>query len=173
MKKLALLPALIGASLLSACASYPTGPSVMAMPGRTKTFEQFQVDDQTCRDYAQNRIGGTTAAQNAANSGVESAAVGTVVGAAAGALIGGHQGAAVGAGAGLLVGAAAGTDSANVSGHVSQRSYDQAYLQCMYAKGERVPSYAAPAQPAYVRPQPMYAPPPPGYYGAPPPPPGW
>jgi len=30
---------------LSACATIPTGPSVMILPGRGKTFEQFQTDD--------------------------------------------------------------------------------------------------------------------------------
>jgi outer membrane lipoprotein SlyB len=161
---------LIGLSLLSACATYPTGPSIMAMPGQGKSFDQFQLDDNYCRNYAQNQIGGVNANQNATNSAVESAAVGTLVGAAAGALIGGnHQGAGVGAGAGLLVGSMAGAGAANSSGRMTQRSYDQAYTQCMYAKGEKVPVYGN------VQQRPVYAaPPPPRYYTAPPPPPpGW
>lgn len=30
---------------LIACATIPTGPSVMILPGQGKTFEQFQTDD--------------------------------------------------------------------------------------------------------------------------------
>ena len=36
---------LILVPLLGACATVPTGPSVMVLPGSGKSFEQFQVDD--------------------------------------------------------------------------------------------------------------------------------
>src|SRR6516225_784182 len=102
---------------LAACTTVPTGPSVMALPGNNKSFDQFRQDDMECRQYAQYQGGGPTANQNAVNSGLASAAIGTAVGAAAGALLGGnHQGAAVGAGAGLLFGSAAGTGSAQAAG---------------------------------------------------------
>jgi len=166
MNRFVVFSGVLGLSLLSACVSYPMAPTVMAMPGSKKTFEQFQYDDSICRQYALNQNGGMTASQNATNSGIQSAAVGTVVGAAAGALIGGHQGAAVGAGAGLLVGSAAGVDAANESGYLSQRRINQLYTQCMYAKGERVPvggqlapSVSAPRVPVNYPP-----PPPPGWY---------
>jgi hypothetical protein len=35
--------------LVSGCATVPSGPSVMVMPGSGKTFEQFQYDDVACR----------------------------------------------------------------------------------------------------------------------------
>ena len=166
MTKPATIPMLLSLSVLAACAQYPTGPSVMAMPGHGKTLEQFQADDGYCRSYAINANGGATARQNATNSALESAAVGTAVGAAAGALIGNnHQGTGVGAGAGLLVGSMAGSDAARASERMTQQRYDQAYIQCMYAKGEQVPSYGAMEQ------QPVYAPLAPVYYVAPPP--GW
>lgn len=124
---------------LAACATYPAGPSVMAMPGSRKSFEQFQQDDTACRQFALYQGGALSPGQQQANTAVESAAAGTVVGAATGALLGGHQGAASGAGAGLLLGSVAGMEAANVSGHRVQQRIDQAYIQCMYAKGERVP----------------------------------
>ncbi|MBV8649140.1 YMGG-like glycine zipper-containing protein [Paludibacterium sp.] len=171
MKRTAITLCSLSALLtLTACASYPTGPSVMVMPGAGKTFEQFQADDVSCRQYAQYQGGGVSTQQNATNSALTSAAVGTVVGAAAGALIGGnHQGAGVGAGVGLLGGALAGTDAANASARMTQRSYDQAYIQCMYAKGERVPMYGG-----FARAETPPAPPPRRVYVMPPPPPpGW
>lgn len=166
MNRFGMVSGALGLSLLSACVSYPMAPTVMAMPGSKKTFEQFQYDDNSCRQYALNQNGGMTASQNAANSGMQSAAVGTVVGAAAGALIGGHQGAAVGAGTGLLVGSIAGADAANQSGYLSQRRINQLYTQCMYAKGERVPveGQLAPAVSEPRAPVHYPPPPPPGWY---------
>jgi hypothetical protein len=150
MKKLVILPALLVTTLLSACATYPTGPTVMVLPGKDKTFEQFQTDDVVCRSYAQQQSGGTTASQNATDSTLKSAALATAVGAVAGLLIGNsHQGAAVGAGAGLLVGSAAGSGAGQDSAKMTQRSYDQAYVQCMYAKGEKVPSSVTEQSSAY------------------------
>jgi len=158
-----LLPAVACAGLLSACVTVPQGPSVMALPGAGKTWNVFQQDDAYCRQFASGQTGNV--AQNTANSGVESAAVGTVIGAAAGALIGGHQGAAVGAGSGLLVGSMAGVGAAQDSGHITQRGYDNAYIQCMYAHGEKVPMSAAPRRTVHYS-APSYAPP--ESYGPPP-----
>jgi len=125
--------------LLSGCASVPTGPSVMALPGTGKNFEQFRSDDAECRQYAQYQVGGASADQAAVDAGLRSAAVGTVVGAVAGAAIGGRDGTGVGAGTGLLVGSMAGSGAAHSSAYGAQRNYDNAYIQCMYAKGEQVP----------------------------------
>ena len=61
------------------------------------------------------------------------------ISALAGAAIGGKDGAAVGAGVGLLFGSAAGADAAQSHNYGSQRQYDNAYIQCMYAKGHKVP----------------------------------
>jgi hypothetical protein len=158
------------AIFLGACTVIPTGPSVMTLPGTGLSIERFRDDDTVCRQYAFQQIGGKTAEQASRESAVSSAAVGTAVGALAGAAIGGDsRGAAVGAGAGLLMGSAVGSDSARASGIGSQRQYDNAYIQCMYAKGHRVPVPANMAYPRAVRAGDAGIPPPPP--GAPPPPP--
>ncbi|MBE2259552.1 MAG: hypothetical protein IAE88_11875, partial [Rhodobacteraceae bacterium] len=162
--------------LLTACASYPPeGPSVMALPGSGQSFAKFRADDALCRNYASQAIGGTTPAQAGIDAGVASAAVGTVVGAAVGAAVNGSSGAAVGAGVGLLAGSATGVSASNASSYVLQQRYDQSYIQCMYARGQKVPvigNFAAredfSGDPAAGASQPAPPPPPPG---APPPPP--
>lgn len=170
------------AALLGACAVVPTGPSMLVLPGSTKTFDQFRADEMSCRQYASDSIGGS-AQQVAADSTVRSAALGTVVGAVAGAAIGGSRGAGVGAGTGLVFGTAAGAGAGSASGYGAQTRYDHAYVQCMYAAGHRVPvsgrftgepvvgGPAAPAAaPATSSLPPGVPPPPPGT--PPPPPPG-
>ena len=52
--------AVIVALVVSGCASVPTGPSVMVMPGTGKSFETFQVDDAVCRQWAAQQTGITT-----------------------------------------------------------------------------------------------------------------
>lgn len=126
-------------TLIAACTTAPTGPSVLVLPGTGKTFDQFRDDDLVCRNYATVQIGGATASSTAVDSGVKSAAVGTVLGAAAGAAINGGRGAGVGAGTGLALGGLAGTGAANESSYGTQQRYDFGYEQCMYAKGHRIP----------------------------------
>jgi len=163
---------LAGAVLLGACTVMPSAPGVMVLPGTGQSIERFREDDAVCRQFAFIQIGGKSAQTAANESAVTSAAVGTAVGAVAGAAIGGNaQGAAVGAGTGLLVGSAAGSNAAIASGYGTQRQYDNAYIQCMYAKGHRVlvpgnVSYSKPVQAAEAG----IPPPPPGM--PPPPPPG-
>jgi len=128
-----------GVILLSACVTTPSGPGVMALPGTGKSFDQFRYDDATCRDYALALVGGRGSDQAATDAGLKSAAVGTVVGAVAGAAMGGHESAGAGAGAGLIVGSMAGAGAAQESSYGAQRRYDFGYVQCMYAKGHRVP----------------------------------
>jgi hypothetical protein len=164
--RLALAGALCGVTLLSACVTVPTGPTVTALPGTHKDFDQFQADGFACNQYAQQMIGG--APQAAANNAAGNAAVGTLLGAAAGAAIGAvggnaGAGAAIGAGTGLLFGGAAGANSAGYSNYQMQRQYDQAYLQCMYAKGNQVPAAGYGYRPRMAPPGP-----PPGYYPYPP-----
>lgn len=125
--------------LLAACTVMPEGPSAMVLPGTGKSFEQFRRDDDSCRGYAQAQLGGASAQQAGIDSGVRSAALGTLIGAAAGAAIDGGHGAGVGAGTGLLFGALAGTGAADSSSYGMQRRYDNAYHQCMYASGHKVP----------------------------------
>jgi Glycine-zipper domain len=139
MRWVLLLP-LIG--LLSACAAVPTGPSVMVLPGVCKPFDQFQVDDLLCRQYAETQTGvppGEAGTQSAINTAV----LGTLLGAGAGAAIGAAAGdagvgAAIGAGSGLLVGTAGGAEAGAGAGRSLQWRYDVSYTQCMYVKGNQV-----------------------------------
>lgn len=165
--------------LLGACASVPSGPSLMALPGSGKDFNDFRRDELQCRRYASQSVG-----ELSDDPALRSAVVGTAVGAVAGAAIAGHQGAGVGAGAGLLFGSVAGAEASRSSVYVSQHQYDQTYIQCMYAKGHRVPVSAEfarrlsapgaspPATGNYPPPPPGAPPPspPPDYFPPPPPP---
>jgi uncharacterized protein YcfJ len=163
------------AAITTACATVPTGPSVMVLPGTGKNFEQFQADNAVCRDWAAQETGTTTKHATTAST-VSGAAIGTAVGAAAGAAIGAAagnpaMGAAVGAGTGLFGGTVAGASAGSASYGPIQRRYDNAYIQCMYAKGNQVPVAGAPRS-SYTTPPPP-PPPPPGASAAPnvPPPP--
>jgi hypothetical protein len=162
---------LLGAALLlGACTVMPTGPTVMVLPGTGQSMDSFRQDDGYCRQYAHVQIGGKTAENAARESAVTSAVVGTAVGAVAGAALGGNRGAAAGAGVGLLMGSATGADAARASGVGTQRQYDNAYIQCMYSQGHRVPVPANMATiPRAVRSTDAGIPPPPP--GLPPPPP--
>jgi hypothetical protein len=178
------------ALLVGGCATIPTGPSVMVLPGSTKSFEQFQYDEGICRQWASQQVGGVPGEVSARNT-TAGAAVGTLLGAAAGAALGAAAGnpalgAAAGAGAGLLGGSAYGASADQYDSASMQRRYDMSYLQCMYAKGNQVPAgrgsqstytAPAPAPPPPPAPPPTSAvsprdipPPPPG--PPPPPPPG-
>jgi len=160
--------ALVGLLALAGCATVPSGPSVMVLPGSTKTFDQFRADDAGCRQYALAQVGGVSAEFAMTDSTARSAALGTAVGAVAGAAIDGSHGAAAGAATGLLFGTLAGTGVGSVSAYEAQRRYDHAFVQCMYASGHRVPVYGELIQSnqrAPVAPAPAYPPP-----GTPPPP---
>jgi len=162
----------LAAALAAGCATIPPGPSVLVMPGSGKSFEAFAEDDAVCRQWAENRSGGR--ANETVNENLfAGAAAGGALGAAAGALIGAASGnagagAAIGAGAGLLAGSAMAHDRAFGAGWEVQRRYDQAYQQCMYAKGNRVPAAVEPPAPRASR---LPPPPPPYRPGAGPPPP--
>src|SRR5262245_10589698 len=161
-----LKPALVSlavAASVTGCATVPTGPSFTGLPGTGKPFEQFQIDDAACRQWATRSIGGSPA-DAASESTVTGAAIGTVAGAAAGALLGAAAGnpaigAAAGAGAGLFTGTAAGASAGYGYASEAQRRYDAAYKQCMYAKGNRVPVAMRAARPARYPPPPPPPPP--------------
>ena len=164
-----LLLSLAVLAALAGCASVPTGPNVMALPGTGVTFEQFRADDLMCRDFAYQQIGGKAREQTGSNAAIGSAAVGTAIGAVAGAAIGGQRGAGVGAGTGLIIGSASGAEASRSVAYGSQRQYDIAYVQCMYAKGHRVPVSASYTPAPIPVASPGIPPPPPA--GMPPPPP--
>jgi hypothetical protein len=157
--------ALIVALVASGCASVPTGPSVMVLPGTGKSFEVFQTDDAVCRQWAAQQTG-TSPGKASTESTVGGAAIGTLVGAAAGAALGAAAG-----------NPAIGASRAEAYGGSVQRRYDMAYTQCMYAKGNQVPMARGSRiqQPAAAAPPPPPPPPPPPAAvppGTPPPPPG-
>jgi len=169
-RPLALFGLILFGSILAGCATLPSGPSVMVLPGNGKDFDSFRYDDGVCRQWADQQLG-TTPQQAANNAAVGSAIVGTVLGAAGGAAIGAAygnpaMGAAVGSGVGLLGGSAAGANQAAGAQYALQRRYDSAYMQCMYAKGNQIPLPASAYHPPGGQRQRVSAPPPP------PPPPG-
>lgn len=159
-----LAPTLIGTALLGGCVVLPTAPMVTALPGSTKGFDEFRMDDAYCRNYAQSLVAGPS--QAATNNAAAGAAGSAALGAAAGAIIGAATGdagagAAIGAGTGLLFGSAYGANALGYSSYALQRQYDGAYVQCMYAHGNRVP---ARVYPGYAeRTSPRYAGVPPDY----------
>ncbi len=165
---------------LSACATVPTGPSVMVWPGQGKPFEVFQADDASCRQWALQQSG--TQPSDAVNQNLATGAVlGTLAGAGLGAAIGAASGgagigAAIGAASGLIGGTAIASGPAYGAGYQVQRRYDNAYLQCMYLKGNQVPGVrrssrqVPPPPPPYGYAPGQSVPPPPGAYYAPAPP---
>ena len=46
---------LLGMGLLSACASVPIGPSMLALPAVGKPMDVFQAEEDGCRAYAQQQ----------------------------------------------------------------------------------------------------------------------
>ena len=125
--------------MITACTTLPSGPSVVVMPGTGITFDQFRENDLLCREYAHAQSGGKTPEQAATESFQKSALTGALLGTAFGAAVGGAEGAAIGAASGALVGSAAGSNTGHVSAGAVQQRYDTAFIQCMYAKGNRVP----------------------------------
>lgn len=167
---------LVAVVALTGCATIPTGPSVMVLPGRGKSFEQFQADDVICRSWASAQAG-TTPGQASTEAAMSSVAVGTVLGAGLGAAVGAASGnpgvgAAIGAGSGALGGTMVGVGASQAAAGTVQWRYDIAYEQCMYAKGHQIPVIMQRPQRRY--PAPLPPPPPPASAApssSPPPPP--
>ena len=142
MKRAVLTLAIISSlASLAACVSAPTGPTIAIMPREGKPFEVFQQEDQLCRQFAANAVQDTSNA--ALKEGATSAVIGAALGAAAGAVIqgGNSQNIGTGAGVGLLGGAAMGAMNSSGKQNQAQVQYNIAYQQCMYSKGNQVPSY--------------------------------
>jgi len=170
---------LLAVVLVGGCVALPVGPSVMALPGTGKSFDQFRYDDTLCRQYAYEQVGGQTANQAATDAAVSSAVVGTLLGAVVGAALDGSRGAGAGAATGLFIGGTSGAGAAQHSAYGAQRRYDNAYIQCMYARGQKVPVSGrhVDVERQYFpyperAPVPSYLAPPPPPGAPPPPPPG-
>ena len=162
--------------LLAGCASTPSGPGVMVLPGSGKSFEHFRFDDHECRQFASAQVNGETPNGASMDAGARSAAAGAVIGGLAGAAMGGTGNSlAAGAALGTAGGALVGTGTGSQSSRSLQYRYDTGYQQCMYAKGHKIPSAARYERPAlrpssgHIQQRPANIPPPPP--GTPPPPP--
>jgi hypothetical protein len=65
-RRLSLLPGILW--LMSACATFPTGPGVLVVPRPGTPLETFQGDDRACQGYASHQLrtrarsGGSSAA---------------------------------------------------------------------------------------------------------------
>jgi len=153
------------ALVLAGCNAPPQGPTVAAMPAPGKPFDQFASEQETCKQYAQQQVAGQ--AQSANNTAVGSAVIGTLLGAGLGAAIGGGSGAAIGAAGGAVAGTGYGAMNSQGQQGSIQQQYDNAYAQCMYAKGNQVPGTQAPTS-GYQPPN--GPPPPPQSENIPPPP---
>ena len=132
------------AALMGGCATMPSGPAVPAMPGTGKSVDAFQQDASACQAYAQAVLGNGTAPQSVNDHAAAGAVASTAVGAATGAIIGSAsyqagQGAAIGAGLGLLFGAIGAANASSATQWQLQAQYDDAYLNCMYSRGNQVP----------------------------------
>jgi Putative peptidoglycan binding domain len=125
--------------LLWGCAQTPLGPTVQVMPGPGKSFEAFTYEQAICRQFAAGSVAGQAQAAN--TQAVGAAALGTILGAGLGAAIGGGRGAAIGAGSGAIAGTGLGMGGGAGAQYGIQQQYDNAYAQCMYAKGNAVPGY--------------------------------
>ena len=164
MMKAKPLASITVALLLGGCVQQPAGPTVAVMPAPYKPFEVFQQDQAICMAYGKQMTNGQAQAANTQSVGT--AVVGTALGAGLGAAIGGGTGAAIGAASGAVAGTAVAAGPATSAQGCLQQRYDVAYSQCMYAKGNQVPGFAAPGAPPPPPPPPNYAAP-----SSPPPPP--
>ena len=131
------------------CASPgPATPSFAAMPGRGKSYEAFQRDDQYCQSSAQQAIGYQSPGQAANQAAVGTAAVGTALGAVAGAAIGSVSGNGNGCGIGRRLPVVAGSATLDrqraangdiALGLTTSENMTTVYAQCMTAaKGNRI-----------------------------------
>ncbi len=136
--------------MLAGCAQTPMGPTVQVMPGPGKSFDAFEADQANCKGYAASQVQGQAEAAN--QQAVGAGVLTTVLGAGLGAAIGGAAGnagagAAIGAASGAGVGTAIGANGSSYAQMSIQQQYDNAFSQCMYAKGEQVPGFAPLAPP--------------------------
>lgn len=147
------------AVLLAACASTPMGPTIRAMPAKGKPFDQFQFEQSSCKQYATDQIQGQ--ADRANETAFLEGLGGTALGAGFGAAVGGGRGAAIGAATGAGLGTAVGAHTSSRDQRGIQQQYDDAYVQCMVAKGNLVERPSAPSKTTVIYQQAPTPPPPP------------
>jgi hypothetical protein len=152
------LTVLLAATALTGCVTVPSGPTIPVMPGRDKSFAEFQADQQFCERYAHDRVAGRVDAEN--DKIARNTIIGTALGTALGAAIGGDTRGAVAGGA---AGAAVGASSAHPGyrQYSAQRQYNIAYAQCMDYRGNDVGGRRGPRHPRWDDRRGDYPPPPP------------
>ena len=148
----------LAVALLAGCDTMPERPTVTALQGADKGFDEFRTDDVECRQYAHAQVSGVTPASADHASGVTSTAPSSAICVAVGAAIDGRGSAAAGSRTGSLID---GTDAAQFVGYGLQQRYNCAYVQCMYLKGDKVPLLARERWPA---PRSPWPPDPDAYY---------
>lgn len=121
------------AVVLTACAASPMGPMVRVLPAKDKPFEQFQVEHAACKQYAFEEVRGQAEVAN--TTGLVQGIATTALGAGLGTAIGGGQGAGIGAAGGAIAGSGIGASTSSQQQSGIQQQYDNAYIQCMAAKG--------------------------------------
>ncbi|MFT3723279.1 MAG: hypothetical protein QM773_06795 [Hyphomonadaceae bacterium] len=138
--------AAMAALSVASCATEPYAPRVAVMPAAYKPFSVFEQDQAACLNYASMQTAG--GAQRANNQAVSSGVLGAALGALVGGAFGGRHSTGIGAATGAAIGASSGAQSSREAQYGLQQQYDVAYSQCMYARGDQVPGYAAaPAPP--------------------------
>jgi len=120
------------------------GPTVLVLPTQKKAFETFQAEQATCKYYADSQVSGQ--AERANSTGLLQGIGATALGAGLGAAIDGGHGAAVGAAMGATAGTVVGAGTSSQQGRSIQQQYDDAYVQCMVAKGNLLPRPVVPQQ---------------------------
>lgn len=120
--------------LLSGCATLPDGPSIRALPGTGKTFEEFRSADDACRQNSFERVQGLGADLGVTETDQKRAGGETAVHAAIGEPMRAEDTETE-----SRTGSATRPDTRDVSGRDLQHQYDSAYVKCMYLKGHRVP----------------------------------
>ena len=138
---------------LSSCVETPMGPTVPVMPGSNTPLVNFQNDQATCRQFAQQAV--ADQAQGANLRALGTVALTTALGAGLGGAIGGGRGAGIGAASGALGGAGLGAVGSSNAQRSIQAQFDNAFAACMFSLGNTVPGMP----PAMI--QPPGAPPPP------------
>jgi hypothetical protein len=125
----------LGFAFLSGCATFPEGPSIRALPGTGKTFEEFRAADDACRQHSFEQVQGVRPDLGGTETDQKRAVSETAVAAARGGSMGAGEDAVTESGTGSTMR----PDLGAVSARDLQHRYDFAYVDCMYTKGHRVP----------------------------------
>jgi uncharacterized protein YcfJ len=133
---------LAAVTVMAGCATSPMGPTAVVLPARDKPFDVFVRDQTSCKQFASQQVAGQAEAANQQAAG--GVLLTTLLGTALGGAIGNSQGAGVGAASGAAAGAAGGTAASQGAQGAIQLQYDNAYTQCMYAKGHQIPGVDTP-----------------------------